>query len=120
MARLNDPPQSADSYETLRRKLLRQNRDLARVNSTQSLKIRHLENECARMLSENLELRGQILQLEKEVENSKAQRIADHALEIKMKLEEQLAEWGSMLSGLGLEPPRNVEMLSAGELRNPG
>ncbi|KEZ42764.1 hypothetical protein SAPIO_CDS6051 [Scedosporium apiospermum] len=105
MARLNDPPQSADSYETLRRKLLRQNRDLARVNSTQSLKIRHLENECARMLSENLELRGQILQLEKEVENSKAQRIADHALEIKAKLEEQLVEWGSILAGLGLEPP---------------
>ncbi|PKS10436.1 hypothetical protein jhhlp_002187 [Lomentospora prolificans] len=105
MARLNDPPQPADSYETLRRKLLRQNRDLARVNSTQSLKIRHLENECARMLSENLELRSQILQMEKEVENSKAQRIADHALEIKAKLEEQLVEWGHMLSGLGLEPP---------------
>lgn len=57
------------------------------------------------MLSENLELRGQILTLEKEVENSKAQRVADHALEIKAKLEAQLVEWGSLLSGLGLEPP---------------
>lgn len=99
------PKLTARRRNTVRRKLLRQNRDLARVNSTQSLKIRHLENECARMLSENLELRGQILQLEKEVENSKAQRIADHALEIKAKLEEQLVEWGSILAGLGLEPP---------------
>ncbi|MBE3048666.1 hypothetical protein IMZ48_40445 [Candidatus Bathyarchaeota archaeon] len=89
----------------VRRKLLRQNRELARVNSSQSLRIRHLENECARMLSENLELRGQILSLEKEVENSKAQRVADHALEIKAKLETQLIEWGGLLAGLGLEPP---------------
>ena len=57
------------------------------------------------MLSENLELRGQILTLEKEVENSKAQRVADHALEIKAKLEAQLVEWGSLLAGLGLDPP---------------
>lgn len=57
------------------------------------------------MLSENLELRGQILTLEKEVENSKAQKVADHALEIKAKLEAQLVEWGSLLAGLGLEPP---------------
>ncbi|SPO03920.1 uncharacterized protein DNG_06603 [Cephalotrichum gorgonifer] len=57
------------------------------------------------MLSENLELRGQILRLEKEVENSKAQRVADHALEIKAKLEAQLVEWGGLLAGLGLEPP---------------
>lgn len=90
---------------TVRRKLLRQNRELARVNSSQSLRIRHLENECARMLSENLDLRGQILTLEKEVENSKAQRVADHALEIKAKLEAQLIEWGGLLAGLGLEPP---------------
>jgi len=57
------------------------------------------------MLSENLELRGQILQLEKELEDSKSQRIADHALEIKAKLEAQLVEWGSLLATLGGEPP---------------
>ncbi|TPX07860.1 uncharacterized protein E0L32_010435 [Thyridium curvatum] len=105
MARLNEPPASTDSLETLRRKFLRQNRDIARVNSNQSLKIRSLENECARLLSENLDLRGQILRLEKEAEDSSAQRIADHALEIKAKMEAQLLEWGSLLANLGLEPP---------------
>ncbi|KAI0882469.1 uncharacterized protein GGS22DRAFT_195750 [Annulohypoxylon maeteangense] len=104
MARLNEPMVSTDSVETLRRKFLRQNRDIARVNSTQSLKIRSLENECVRLLSENLDLRGQVLRLQTELEDSKAQKIADHALEIKEKMEAQLAEWGTMLAGLGHEP----------------
>lgn len=57
------------------------------------------------MLSENLELRGKILELETQVEDNEARRIADHALSIKDKLEAQLTEWGTMLAGLGLEPP---------------
>ncbi|KAI1460828.1 hypothetical protein F4805DRAFT_345784 [Annulohypoxylon moriforme] len=104
MARLNEPMVSTDNIETLRRKFLRQNRDIARVNSSQSLKIRSLENECVRLLSENLDLRGQVLRLQTELEESKAQKIADHALEIKEKMEAQLAEWGTMLAGLGHEP----------------
>ncbi|KAM0813160.1 hypothetical protein AB5N19_13152 [Seiridium cardinale] len=104
MARLNEPVVAPDGVEILRRKFLRQNRDIARINSTQSLRIRSLENECARMLSENLELRSQILRLETEIKDSRAQRIADHALEIKEKMEAQLLEWGTMLASLGHEP----------------
>jgi hypothetical protein len=85
--------------------MLRQNRDLAKSNNVRALRIRELESECALMLSENLELRSRILELEKQVEDNEARRIADHALVIKAKLEAQLAEWGSLLSGLGLEPP---------------
>ncbi|EJT76880.1 hypothetical protein GGTG_06794 [Gaeumannomyces tritici R3-111a-1] len=105
MARLNEPPASADSLETLRRRFLRQNRDIARVNSNQSLRIRSLENECARLLSENLDLRGQVLRMEKELENNSASRVADHALEIKARMELQLLEMSSLLECLGLEPP---------------
>ncbi|KAH8842508.1 hypothetical protein MCOR27_010649 [Pyricularia oryzae] len=115
MARLNEPPVSADSLEILRRKFLRQNRDIARVNSTQSLRIRSLENECARLLSENLDLRGQILRLEKAAENNPAGRIADHALEIKAKMELQLLELGSLLDSLGLEPPMKRRSPNRGE-----
>ncbi|KAI8624031.1 hypothetical protein F5Y19DRAFT_456205 [Xylariaceae sp. FL1651] len=108
MARLNEPMVSTDSLETLRRKFLRQNKDIARTNSTQSLKIRSLENECARLLSENLELRGHVLRLETELKGSHAQRVADHALQIKEKMEAQLVEWGTMLASLGHEPvPKN-------------
>lgn len=114
MARLNEPPVSTDSIETLRRKFLRQNRDIARVNSAQSLRIRSLESECGRLLSENLTLNGRILELESELENSKgAQRVADHALEIKAKMEAQLIEWGAMLSGLGLERPTKRQAIAS-------
>ena len=85
--------------------MLRQNRDLAKSNNIRALRIRELENECAGMLSENLQLRGRILELENQVGDDEAQRIADHALDIKAKLESQLTEWGTLLAGLGLEPP---------------
>lgn len=89
----------------VRRKFLRQNRDIARVNSAQSLRIRSLEGECGRLLSENLTLNGRILELERALEESRsAQRIADHALDIKARMEAQLIEWGAMLEGLGVEP----------------
>jgi Shugoshin N-terminal coiled-coil region len=125
MARLNETLVSSDSLETrmstiyhspsfqtdelwqnqVRRRLLRQNRDLAKSNNLRALKIRELENQCACMLSDNIRLRGRILELEKKTEDSEAQRIADHALAIKAQLEAQLAQWGDLISGLGVEPP---------------
>ncbi|KAH6620973.1 hypothetical protein B0J18DRAFT_384101 [Chaetomium sp. MPI-SDFR-AT-0129] len=106
MARLNEAPVPVESHlEILRRKFLRQNRDIAKINSDQSQKIRRLENDCGRLLSENLDLRGQILRLEKQVEDNSARRIADHALEVKAKLEEQLSGFAALLADLGAEPP---------------
>ncbi|KAK5997807.1 Shugoshin [Cladobotryum mycophilum] len=105
MARLNELPVASDSLETLRKKMLRQNRDLAKSNNVRALRIRELENDCACMLSENLQLRGRILELEKQAEDNEARRIADHAMAIKARLEAQLTEWGTMIAGLGLEPP---------------
>lgn len=134
MARLNELPVSTDTIETrgypatthatmrmqlfmlssanlssaihlVRRKFLRQNRDIARVNSAQSLRIRSLEGECGRLLSDNLTLNGRILELERELDETRSsQRIADQALDIKAKMEAQLMEWGAMLQGFGVEP----------------
>lgn len=90
--------------QTVRKKFLRQNRDIARVNSAQSLRIRSLESECGRLLSDNLTLNGRILELERDLDECReAQRIADHALDIKAKMEAQLVEWSAMLGGLGVE-----------------
>lgn len=115
------PPNYAnDNSESLvRRKFLRQNRDIARINSTQSLRIRSLENECSRLLSENLDLRGQIVRLEKELEDNSSQRIADHALDIKARMEAQLVEWGALLAGLGLEPPLKRRSPRGRRMANP-
>ncbi|KAH8899546.1 hypothetical protein GQ53DRAFT_315182 [Thozetella sp. PMI_491] len=108
MARLNMPPVPMEnmSLERLRRKFAEQNSVLVKSNTRQAGQIQKLNNECARLLSENLDLRGQVLRLEKEVQDNRARRVADHALEVKAKLEEQLLELSSTLAGLGLEPPR--------------
>ncbi|KAK0740971.1 hypothetical protein B0T18DRAFT_491487 [Schizothecium vesticola] len=106
MARLNEPPAPMESnLDILRRKFLRQNRDLARVNSNQSNRIRILENEYARLLSDNLDLRGQVMRLQKELENDTTRRVADQAIELKARMEAKLAELGSMLATFGDEPP---------------
>ncbi|KXH69290.1 shugoshin [Colletotrichum salicis] len=105
MARLNEPPVSTDSIDTLRRKLLRQNRDLARANAVHLNRIHNLEADYSRSLSENLQLNGRIIELEKELEDSNARRIADHALDIRSRLESQLMDCMSLLSNLGREPP---------------
>lgn len=89
----------------VRRKFLRQNREIAKLNSKQSQRIRELEADYARVLSDNLDLSGQVWRLQKELESNAAQRTADHALEVKAKLEAQLAEMNSLIAGLGVEPP---------------
>ncbi|KAK1998548.1 shugoshin [Colletotrichum falcatum] len=105
MARLNEPPVSADSIDTLRRKLLRQNRDLAKANAIHLARIKNLEADYSRCLSDNIELNGRIIGLEKELENSNARRIADHALDIRSRLETQLMDCMSLIASLGQEPP---------------
>ncbi|TAQ84756.1 hypothetical protein B7494_g6913 [Chlorociboria aeruginascens] len=106
MARLNEPAAPVESIESLKRKFMRQNRDIARANSTQSLRIRNLENETSRLLAENLGLREQILRLQNELENGQAQRVADNSNIIKSQLEAKLLEIGALINDLGDEPPK--------------
>jgi Shugoshin N-terminal coiled-coil region len=83
---------------------MRQNRDIARANSTQSLRIRALENEVAKLLSDNLDLRSHILRLQNELENGKAQKAAAHAQLIKSQLENKMKEISELLGELGQTP----------------
>lgn len=85
---------------------MRQNRDIARVNSTQSLRIRSLENETSKLLAENLGLREQILRLQDKLEEGRAQRIADHTGALKAQLEAKLLEIGTLVNSLSEEPRR--------------
>jgi len=95
---------------------MRQNRDIARANSTQSLRIRNLENETSRLLAENLGLREQILRLQNEVENGKAQRVADLTGLLKSQLEAKLLELGALVAGLGDESAPKKKSPRAGKL----
>ncbi|TVY35899.1 Shugoshin [Lachnellula occidentalis] len=106
MARLNEVPAPTENIESLKRKFMRQNRDIARTNSTQSLRIRNLENEVSRLLAENLGLNEQIIRLANQLENGKAQRTVDQTEVVKSQLEAKLLEIGALISSLGDVPPR--------------
>ncbi|KAG7107143.1 Shugoshin like protein [Verticillium longisporum] len=107
MARLNEPPVSTDNLDIIRRKLLRQNRDLARANSTHLLRIRTLEAQNAQLMSDKLTLEGRIIALEQQPEpDSEAHRIADHAIDMRTQLEARLLQCVEMLGELGTAPPR--------------
>jgi len=113
------------TIHTVKRKFMRQNRDIARANSTQSLRIRNLENEISRLLAENLGLREQILRLQNELENGQAQQLADHTADVKSQLEAKMLELGALITGLGDEPkqkkksPQNGKLTRASPGRSP-
>ncbi|KAF2085991.1 hypothetical protein K490DRAFT_67277 [Saccharata proteae CBS 121410] len=117
MARLNEAPPGAESVEALKRRFIRQNRELAKNNSTQSIRIRSLESEQSRLLAENLDLREQILQLRNQVDNNHSPALSTHVSGIKDALEAKIQELGGLVAELSLlqnptstqrasEPPR--------------
>ncbi|KAJ4153004.1 hypothetical protein LMH87_009517 [Akanthomyces muscarius] len=106
MARLNEPALStAESIELLRRKMLRQNRELAKSNHSSQARTRELERELQQSKAEIFELRQRIIELEHEAQENNARRIVEYALTVKEKLISHLAEWGTLVTSLGLEAP---------------
>lgn len=82
----------------VRRKYLRQNKDIARVNSNQAVRIRNLELEISRLLAENLELRGQIIRQDHAPQRNK--EFVDHVGGIRSQLEAKLREITDMVQTL--------------------
>ena len=61
------------NFDEVKRRFIRQNRELAKNNSSQSLRIRSLEVEVSKLLADNLDLREHILGLENELHNARTQ-----------------------------------------------
>ncbi|CEL11402.1 hypothetical protein ASPCAL14504 [Aspergillus calidoustus] len=105
MARLNESTASAEPIEILKRRFVRQNREIARVNSIQSLRIRGLESEVSHLLSENVSLREQVITLTQELERFEAAKtLRDGVYDIKTRLDSKLVELGSLVNELGNLP----------------
>ena len=101
----------ANSY-IVKRRFIRQNREIARTNSAQALRIRNLEAEFSRLLAENIALREQAINLKQELEKQEAgNKIANDVLELKSELEEKLLEVNSLVSKLNdvANPPRKQQ-----------
>ncbi|KAI3124390.1 hypothetical protein CBS147326_8220 [Penicillium roqueforti] len=111
MARLNDYAAPAESIEALKRRFVRQNREIARVNSLQSLRIRSLESEVSHLISENVSLRKQVINLTQETERLEAGKMLHNGIyDIKSKLDAKLAELSNLAADLG-SLPRKVGKL---------
>ncbi|KAF2872479.1 hypothetical protein BDV95DRAFT_519257 [Massariosphaeria phaeospora] len=109
MARLNEPPvapivpaPSAETIDAVKRRFLRQNRELAKTNSQQSIRIRNLENDASRLLSENLSLREQVLQLQNTLSTQTNVPSFEVIDSVKEKLEAKIHELGGLVAELGL------------------
>lgn len=73
-----------------------------RVNSTQSIRIRSLENETTRLLSENIELREQVIKLQASLDRRERSKIVVENVEAtKRQLEGKVAEMQELLKSLG-------------------
>lgn len=89
----------------VKRRFVRQNREIARVNSIQSLRIRSLEAEVSHLLSENVSLREKVITLNQEIERLDAARLLhDGVNDVKTKLENKLLELNGLVSDLGALP----------------
>ncbi|KAJ5112969.1 hypothetical protein N7456_001503 [Penicillium angulare] len=105
MARLNDYTAPPESIEALKRRFVRQNREIARVNSIQSLRIRSLESEVSHLLAENVSLRQQVINLTQETERLEtAKSLHNGVYDIKSRLDAKLAELNELTSELGMLP----------------
>nr|POE97286.1 shugoshin [Quercus suber] len=86
--------------DEVKRRFIRQNRELAKNNSTQSLRIRHLEIEVGRLQSDNLELREQVLQLQGSLDRAHVGVGVQVVEKIRDELKAKLTELGYLVAGL--------------------
>ncbi|KAI9664811.1 MAG: hypothetical protein M1821_006259 [Bathelium mastoideum] len=100
MARLNEAPPPTESVEALKRRFLRQNRELAKNNSIQSLKISALETETSRLIAENATLREEILHLQSRLDDGHAIHLGRFS-DIRNNLEARIGEINALVADLG-------------------
>lgn len=92
-------PPPADFVE-VKRRFIRQNRELAKNNSSQSLRIRSLEIEVGKLLADNLELKERSFRLESELVTARG-RFGGQAVErVKEELRAKIAALSGLVDGL--------------------
>ncbi|EME83772.1 uncharacterized protein MYCFIDRAFT_84080 [Pseudocercospora fijiensis CIRAD86] len=128
MARLNEPPiapslatasslanglgaggTGGESVEVLKRRFIRQNRELAKNNSSQSLRIRSLELEVSKLLADNLELREQVLGLQNELYDARVQASSAAAKRLKVQLRAQIAQLAGLVDSIDDDGSEGIE-----------
>ncbi|KIW63182.1 hypothetical protein PV04_10048 [Phialophora macrospora] len=109
MAKLNEQPPAppAESFDALKRRFIRQNREIARANSTQSQRIRNLETEISRLVADNISLREQAIAAQAEAERWRAaSNINREILDLRDRLQKKMEEVGELVEEMGRIPEK--------------
>ncbi|KAG4305080.1 hypothetical protein PORY_001250 [Pneumocystis oryctolagi] len=99
-----------ESFEAFKRKHLRQNREIIRLNMLQSVKVRQLEIETGRLLQENFELRASLISLQEQHEKEKKKAQFEKLKILKKTLENKLSEITDIVQNI-LPEPSSIENL---------
>ncbi|KAF3492070.1 shugoshin C terminal domain-containing protein [Arthroderma uncinatum] len=111
MARLNDLPTSSDSIESLKRRFIRQNREIARANSVQSIRIRTLEAEVSHLLAENVTLREGIISANHELERYRTGTHFENRINtLRERFESGLGELSALVKDLNKLPSQYCDV----------
>jgi hypothetical protein len=96
LARQNIPT----NFDEVKRRFIRQNRELAKNNSTQSLRIRSLEIEVSRLLQTNLELREELLRARNAEHDARRQSNKEGVRGFKEEMMAKLRELSGIVEGI--------------------
>ena len=104
---VHEPPPA--NYAEVKRRFIRQNRDLAKNNSAQSLRIRSLELEVSRIRADNLDLRNRVLQLQNEVHTARREAGAEAVKTVKAELRGKIRELSCLVDGVEGAPEEDKD-----------
>ena len=94
-------------YRSVKRRFIRQNREIARVNSTQSQRIRNLETEISRLVADNISLREAAITAQAEAEIWRAtSSINREVSDLKDRLQRKMEEMSELVVEMGRIPER--------------
>jgi hypothetical protein len=88
------------NFDEVKRRFIRQNRELAKNNSSQSLRIRSLEIEVSRLLQTNLELREELLRARNAEHDARRQSNKDGVRSFKEEMMAKLRELNNIVEGI--------------------
>lgn len=98
------PPQSRQNlpanFDEVKRRFVRQNRELAKNNSSQALRIRSLEIDISRLLQTNLELREELLRARSAEQDARRQSTKDGVQGFKEEMMAKLKELSGIVEGI--------------------
>ncbi|OQO02755.1 hypothetical protein B0A48_11037 [Cryoendolithus antarcticus] len=100
----------ATNFEEVKRRFIRQNRDLAKNNSEQNLRIRSLQLDVDRLLQTNLDLREEIIGLRKEVQDARKQSSRDGLQRFKDEMAAKMRQLSEMVEAMDDVPEEDTEI----------